>query len=169
MREGGRERETLMWERNINHLPLVMCSSQGSNPQSRYVPWPGIKPATFWCTGRHSNQPCHPARANLTFKWPKWSTFMTSGFYRTVSLSYLRIFNVIFPFLILKKFYLLIWERETDRQTLICCSTCSCIHWLILICALTGDWTWNPGVLGRHSNKLSYLVRCIYFSNIFMS
>ena len=159
-------RETLMWEKH----QLVASHTHpdwGLNPQPRYVPWPGIKPATFWCTGRHSNQPCHPARANLTFKWPKWSTFMTPGFYRTVSLSYLRIFNVIFPFLILKKFYLLIWER--DRQTLICCSTCLCIHWLIFICALTGDWTWNPGILGLHCNKLSYLVRCIYFSNIFMS
>ena len=25
------------------------------------------------------------------------------------------------------------------------------IHWLILICALTGDQTCNPGVLGQHS------------------
>ena len=30
-------------------------------------------------------------------------------------------------------------ERERERNTLICCSTHWCIHWLILACALTGD------------------------------
>ena len=29
-----------------------------------------------------------------------------------------------------------------------CCSTYLCIHWLILVCALTGDQTHNLGVLG---------------------
>ena len=27
----------------------------GLNPQTRYMPWLGVKPATFWCTGRCSN------------------------------------------------------------------------------------------------------------------
>lgn len=31
-----------------------MGSDQGSNPQPRYVPWQGIKPATLWCTGQCS-------------------------------------------------------------------------------------------------------------------
>ena len=29
----------------------------------RFVPWPWIKPTTFWCMGWHSNQLGHPARA----------------------------------------------------------------------------------------------------------
>ena len=60
-REGGRK--TLMWGRNIdvreNHRT---CPNQGSNLQSRCVPWPGIiKSATFWYMGRHSNQLNHLA------------------------------------------------------------------------------------------------------------
>ena len=50
---------------------------------------------------------------------------------------------------------------ETDRQidTPIYCSTYLCIHWLILVCALTRDQTHNLGVLGRCSNQLSHPVR----------
>ena len=40
-------------------------------------------------------------------------------------------------------------EREKHR----------CIHWLILICSLTRDGTWNLGILGQCSNQLSYLAR----------
>ena len=37
-------------------------------------------------------------------------------------------------------------------------------HWLILVCALTRDWTCNLGASGQHSNQLSYLARAhIYF------
>ena len=42
-------------------------------------------------------------------------------------------------------------ERERERR-LICCSTYLCIHWLIFICALTGDQTHNLGVLRQSSN-----------------
>ena len=34
---------------------------------------------------------------------------------------------------------------ERQRETLICCSTYFCIHWLILVCALTRDQTLNLG------------------------
>ena len=50
-------------------------------------------------------------------------------------------------------------ERERDRQTLICCSTYLCIHWLILVCALIGYQTHNLGVLGWCPNQLSYPAR----------
>ena len=50
-------------------------------------------------------------------------------------------------------FYLLIFR---ERETMICCSTSVCIHWLILICALTRDGTCNFGVLGRCYNQLRY-------------
>ena len=41
----------------------------------------------------------------------------------------------------------MIWERERKRkrETMICFSTYWCIHWLSLLCALTGDWTCNLG------------------------
>ena len=41
-------------------------------------------------------------------------------------------------------------------KTLICCFTYLCIHWLLLVCALARVWTHNLGVLGWHSNQLSY-------------
>ena len=36
-------------------------------------------------------------------------------------------------------------ERKTE--TLVCFSTYLCICWLILVCALTGDWTCSLGIL----------------------
>ena len=50
-------------------------------------------------------------------------------------------------------------DRERDGHIDWYCSTYSCIHWLILECALTGDRTLNLGILGRCSNQLSYLAR----------
>ena len=44
-------------------------------------------------------------------------------------------------------------------QTLVYCSTYLCMHWLILICALTGDQTHHLGILGQCSHQLSYLAR----------
>ena len=56
-------------------------------------------------------------------------------------------------------------ERERDTERSICCSTYLCIHWLILICSLTGDQTCNLGVSRQCSNQLSYPVRSRYFFN----
>ena len=39
-------------------------------------------------------------------------------------------------------------DFKRERETSICCSTYLCIHWLLLICALPGDWTRNFGVSG---------------------
>ena len=47
-------------------------------------------------------------------------------------------------------------EREKSS---ICCSVYWCIYWLIIVCALTGDWTHNFGILGQCSNQLSYPAR----------
>ena len=63
--------------------------------------------------------------------------------------------------------FLLIWGREEgeegrrergrrERESLICCSTYLCIHWLLLICVCARDPTPNLGVSGQHSNHLSY-------------
>ena len=55
-------------------------------------------------------------------------------------------------------FYFILFKRERkgggDRKT--------CIHWLILICALTEEQTCNLGVRGQHSERWSYLVRTQY-------
>ena len=47
-------------------------------------------------------------------------------------------------------------EGRGERETSICCSTYLCIHWLLLVRALTGDLTRNLGVSGQCSNQLSY-------------
>ena len=60
--------------------------------------------------------------------------------------------------------YLLILHRQTDRHTLTCCSTDLWVHWLLLVCALTEDSACYVGVLGWHSNQMSYPTRawCIF-------
>ena len=58
-------------------------------------------------------------------------------------------------------YYLLILRRESERETSICCSTDLCIRWLILVCALTGDWTLTLGVWGPRSNQLSHPARAL--------
>ena len=54
-----------------------------------------------------------------------------------------------------------------ERETLICYSTYLCMHWLLLICALTRDQTCNFGTSGWCSNQLSYLARPVL--SIFLS
>ena len=44
-------------------------------------------------------------------------------------------------------------EDGREREKTICCSTYFCIHWLLLVSALTWDWTHNLGILGWCSNK----------------
>ena len=55
----GRERERRK-NSDVREKPGFIASciypDQGLNPKPRYVPWPGIKPATFWCTGEHYKQ-----------------------------------------------------------------------------------------------------------------
>ena len=55
------------WEgRNIDWL-FPTCSNLGSSLQPRYVPWPRIKPTTFWCTGC-SNWATQPGSTMLFLK-----------------------------------------------------------------------------------------------------
>ena len=42
-------------ERERERDASCKCSDWGSNPQPSYVPWPGVKLATFPCMGRWSN------------------------------------------------------------------------------------------------------------------
>ena len=50
-------------------------------------------------------------------------------------------------------------ERASERMSVymspLRCSTYLCIHWLLLVCSLIGDWTHNLGVSGQCSNQLS--------------
>lgn len=50
------------------------------------------------------------------------------------------------------------------RETLICCSAYVCIHWLILVGALT-DGTCSLGTGGWYSNQLSYLTRAPFWTS----
>ena len=54
-----------MSERNINWLPFLCAPDWGPNWQSRFVPWMGIEPATFWFTCWYSNQPSHTGQGSL--------------------------------------------------------------------------------------------------------
>ena len=65
--KGGRE-----WESNIDaekHRSVASPISPdwGPNLQPRHIPWPGIKPVTFWFTGRCSNQLSHTGQGYLGF------------------------------------------------------------------------------------------------------
>ena len=63
-----------------------------------------------------------------------------------------------------ERHYASITERQKDlffreRETLTCCSTDGCIHWLHLVCALTRGGTRNLSTSGWCSNQLSYPTR----------
>ena len=45
--------------------------------------------------------------------------------------------------------------REGEKESSICCSIYLRIHWLILVCVLTGDQILNLGVSGRCSNRVT--------------
>ena len=64
VRKGERERETSMREKHQSVISRTY-PNWGSNLQPKYVPWPGIKPVTFWCMGWCSNQLGHQARAQV--------------------------------------------------------------------------------------------------------
>ena len=59
MRDGERERERNNIDVREKHWLVAshMYPDRGSNPQLRYVPWPGIELLTFWCMAWHCNQP----------------------------------------------------------------------------------------------------------------
>ena len=111
-------------ERNIAWLPSEHTTARDQAPQCRYMPPLGIKPATFQFTGHLPTNWAMPATVHIKFK-------------------------IFFNLLILgktgrerKK------KRERERETSICCSTYLCILWLILVCALTRDWSYNLGTSG---------------------
>ena len=62
--------------------------------------------------------------------------------------------SVIYLFVCL---FVYAFMRERKREASICCSAYLCIHPLLLVCALIGDQTCNPGILGWCANQLRYL------------
>ena len=60
--EKGRERE-----REKQSVASCTRPNWGLNLQPRYVSWPGIEPAAFWCIGQHTNWLRHLARAQTYF------------------------------------------------------------------------------------------------------
>ena len=82
---------------------------------------------------------------------------------QNVTYIFMKFYIVLFLLIFFKK---LILEREKGqekerKETSICCSTHLCIHWLLLVGALTGVWTRNLGILGQWCNQVSYYVRAI--------
>ena len=65
-REGGRKRgrETSMWERYSNQLPLS-CPQLGTSLQPKHVPWLGIEPVAFHLAGQDAIHWATPARPFL--------------------------------------------------------------------------------------------------------
>ena len=66
-REGGgrekrRQTDVDVREKHWSVASLI-CLDWELNPQPRYVPWLGFKPANFWSTGQHCSQLGHLARA----------------------------------------------------------------------------------------------------------
>ena len=54
-------------------------------------------------------------------------------------------------------------EREREREILICCPFYLCIHWLTLVCALSGYRICNLGISRQWFNQLSYPARETFF------
>ena len=57
LREWKGRGEKYRWERNTDQLlpTRALTEDQTCNLGPRHVPWPGIEPATFWCTSWCSN------------------------------------------------------------------------------------------------------------------
>lgn len=53
--------------------------------------------------------------------------------------------------------HLFIWKKERGRETIMCCSTYLCAHWLLFPCALISNRTYNLGVLAQCCNQPSHL------------
>ena len=62
-REGQREGNISAREKH-QLVASLACPDLGANPQPKCVPWLGIEPITFWCTGWCSNQLSHTSQGH---------------------------------------------------------------------------------------------------------
>ena len=109
---------------------LSSPTSWGPGLQPRYVSWLGLKLATlFFFASKSSRHSIH------------WAT-QARAEWLILEREKRRVGEIE-------------WEKERERERLICCSTYFCIHWLILVCVLTGDRTHNLGKSVWLSNQLS--------------
>ena len=74
--DGERERKKKNTDVRDKHRSVASSThpDRGLNPQPRHMPWPGITPATFWCTGQHCNKLGHPVRATDSTFILSWYT-----------------------------------------------------------------------------------------------
>ena len=74
-REGGKEEGKEIEKEREKHWSVShMQPNQGPNPQPKYVPWPGIKPATFWYTRQWMLQLIEPPRqGNMVESWKHYA------------------------------------------------------------------------------------------------
>ena len=74
--DGERERKKKNTDVRDKHRSVASSThpDRGLNPQPRHMPWPGITPATFWCTGQHCNKLSHPVRATDSTFILSWYT-----------------------------------------------------------------------------------------------
>ena len=88
--EAGRERNVDVREKH-QFVVSCICPYQGSNLQTRHVPWLGTEPTTFPPTERHSNQLNHTSQGNyVCFEqlfWKKIFCF-SCWFYPFVIITY---------------------------------------------------------------------------------
>ena len=121
-------------ERNIN-VWLTLTHPWGPGPQTRHVPWLGIKPVTLWFTGRHSVHWATPARAGgRHFKSECWSLiFISQG--RKQALAFLFIVNLICTWIQTIKLYPGKSEDMAFPVVLLICSHFNpwCVYFLVCL------------------------------------
>ena len=92
-------RETLMWERNIDQLPLVRTPTwePGMEPATRHVPWP-FALATFCFAARHPTNWATLLRASWFIFWLLIIIIIIAVVMQIVTKIYVVYFVDIFPF-----------------------------------------------------------------------
>ena len=93
--EWGRERQWDQCQRETSIGCPHKCPNRGLNPQPRYVPWPGIKPPTFFSV--RDDTPTNwatPSRAHV------FLIINISLFIKEIVLSVIHMSNIFFSFLL---------------------------------------------------------------------
>lgn len=66
------EREEGKRSNDVREKNTIPAPTWGQTLKPRYMPWPGIKPATLHCTGWHSNELVYTSQGSVT-NFAKWS------------------------------------------------------------------------------------------------
>ena len=129
-----------------------------------YIPQPGMESATWFCALTRNQTP-QPSRSqdNIPTNWATLATakvtlftsFQNCTLQKEVTAQSTLSEPLCCCSFVLRDdisvfFKLIFGEREERRHRNICCSTYLCIHWLIFVCALTGEQTHNKiGISGQ--------------------